>query len=207
MIPTLMLTLSLTPGVDAFGGAKSDPLGPKAYPTVYVPAEAPHGYLYQPAVDLHTIPRLPCVKYAPSRAMCSCSATRTPALQRPLGHRPQWEAGPPRPGRHDAGSRPRLGMLEAGFGFTPWTRLTPLDYGINVYRPGNVWVRQHRSPPDSGRRFARLTEFAVLADGGEYDLRNSSCELTLIRWPQPDRDAQFTANRSDPARNTCAFRS
>ena len=63
----------------------------------------------------------------------------------------------------------RLGMLEAGFSFTPWTRLTPLDYGINVYA-GNVWVRQREVPltPEEDRR---LTEFAVMADGGEYNLQ------------------------------------
>jgi hypothetical protein len=32
MLPTLILTLTLAPGVDVFGGAKADPLGPKAYP-------------------------------------------------------------------------------------------------------------------------------------------------------------------------------
>src|SRR6187402_2128358 len=65
MVPTLLLTLSLTPGVDAFGGARKDPLGPKAYPPVYVPAEAPTGYVYQPAIDLHIVPRLPAVRYTP----------------------------------------------------------------------------------------------------------------------------------------------
>ena len=46
MVPTLVLALTLTPGVDVFGGARSEPLGPKAYPPVYVPAESPAGYLY-----------------------------------------------------------------------------------------------------------------------------------------------------------------
>src|SRR5438309_2288156 len=65
MVPTVLLTLALTPGVDIFGGARKDPLGPKAYPPVYVPAEAPCGYLYQPAVDLHVVPRPPAVPYTP----------------------------------------------------------------------------------------------------------------------------------------------
>ena len=51
----------------------------------------------------------------------------------------------------------RLGMLEAGFSFTPWTRLTPLDYGINVYA-GNVWVRQREVPltPEEDRPAHRI---------------------------------------------------
>src|SRR5579863_7438350 len=65
MLPTIFLALSFSPGVDVFGGAKAEPLGPKAYPPVYVPAEAPAGYLYQPAVDLQPIARMPAVKYAP----------------------------------------------------------------------------------------------------------------------------------------------
>ena len=35
MVPTMLLTLALTPGVDVFGGARKEPLGPKAYPAVY----------------------------------------------------------------------------------------------------------------------------------------------------------------------------
>ena len=60
----LFSSLALTPGVDAFGGA-SRTTRAKAYPPVYVPAESPSGYLYQPAIDLHTIPRLPGIKYMP----------------------------------------------------------------------------------------------------------------------------------------------
>src|SRR6185295_7608537 len=65
MVATLVLTLTLTPGVDVNGGARSDPTGPKAYPPVYVPAEAPSGYLYRPAVDLHAVPRGAAAPYAP----------------------------------------------------------------------------------------------------------------------------------------------
>ena len=77
----------------------------------------------------------------------------------------------------------RLGMLEAGFSFTPWTRLTPLDYGINVYA-GNVWVRQREVPltPEEDRR---LTEFAVMADGGEYNLQKFLMQLTPFRSRNP----------------------
>ena len=180
MLPTLVLTLALTPGVDAFGGAKSEPLGPKAYPPVYVPAESPSGYLYQPAIDLHTIPRLPCIKYTPKAGDVLLLSDPDPLFNvlYVIAQRETW------PWRVVV-TMPdgRLGMLEAGFSFTPWTRLTPLDYGINVYA-GNVWVRQREVPltPEEDRR---LTEFAVMADGGEYNLQKFLMQLTLFRSRNP----------------------
>jgi hypothetical protein len=77
----------------------------------------------------------------------------------------------------------RLGMLESGFSFTPWTRVTPLDYCINVYA-GHVWVRQ-RETPLSSEQDRRLTEFAMMADGGEYNLRKFAMQLTLFRSRNP----------------------
>ena len=57
MLPAIILSLTLTPSFD--------PTGPKKYPSVYIPAEAPYGYLYQPAYDLVAVPRYPVVTYAP----------------------------------------------------------------------------------------------------------------------------------------------
>ncbi|HEV3386158.1 MAG TPA: hypothetical protein VG097_15160 [Gemmata sp.] len=181
MIPTLVLTLTLAPGVDVFGGAKADPLGPKAYPPVYVPAEAPCGYLYQPAVDLHAIPRLPAIKYAPKAGDVLLLSDPDP-----LFNVLYVVARSGKPG-HSAlvVTMPdgRLGMLESGFSFTPWTRVTPLDYCINVYA-GHVWVRQ-RETPLSSEQDRRLTEFAMMADGGEYNLRKFAMQLTLFRSRNP----------------------
>ena len=55
MIPALFLSLSLAPGVDVFGGARKEPLGPKAYPSIYIPAPYPSGYLYEPAIDRKSV--------------------------------------------------------------------------------------------------------------------------------------------------------
>lgn len=181
MIPTLVLTLALTPGVDVFGGARKDPLGPKAYPSVYVPAEAPWGYLYQPAVDLHPVPRPPAVPYAPKAGdvlLLSDPDTLFDVLYviarngKP-GHCALVVTMPD--------GRP--GMLESGFSFTPFTRLTPLDYAINLYA-GNVWVRPREVPltPDQDRR---LTEFAAAADGGAYNTRKFANQLTFFRSRNP----------------------
>lgn len=181
MVPTLVLTLSLVPGVDVFGGAKSDPLGPKAYPPVYVPAEAPSGYLYQPAVDLHPIPRLPAVKYSPKAGDVLLLSDPDP-----LFNVLYVVARSGKPG-HSAlvVTMPdgRLGVLESGFSFTPWTRVTPLDYCINVYA-GHVWIRQ-RETPLTVEQDRRLTEFAAMADGREYNLRKFAMQLTLFRSRNP----------------------
>lgn len=181
MVPTLMLALTLTPGVDVFGGAKDDPLGPKAYPPVYVPAEAPCGYLYQPAIDLHTVPRPPAERYAPKAGDVLLLSDPDPlfnvlyviARSGKPGHSALVVTMP------DG----RLGMMEAGFSFTPWTRVTPLDYGLNLYA-GYIWVRQRQTPltPEQDRR---LTEFAMMADGKEYNLRQFAMQLTFFRSRNP----------------------
>ena len=53
----------------------------------------------------------------------------------------------------------RLGVFEAGYTDTTFTRLTPLDYRLAAY-PGYVWVRQ-RQTPLTPEQDARLTAFAV----------------------------------------------
>jgi hypothetical protein len=181
MVPTVVLTLALAPGVDVFGGARSDPTGPKAYPPVYAPAEAPCGYLYQPAVDLHALLRLPAVKYAPQAGDILLLSDPDPlfdvlyvfARNGKPGHCAMVVTMP------DG----RLGMLESGFSFTPFTRLTPLEYGINLYA-GHVWVRARQTPltPEQDRR---LTEFAVMADGGEYNMKRFANQVTFFRSRNP----------------------
>jgi hypothetical protein len=181
VVPTLVLSLAFAPGVDVFGGARSDPLGPKAYPPVYVPAEAPAGYLYRPAVDLHPVPRPPAVRYAPKAGDVLLLSDPDPlfnvlyvvARSGKPGHCAVVVTMPD--------GRP--GVLESGFSFTPWTRVTPLEYWINLYA-GHVWVRQREVPltPDQE---CRLTEFAARADGGKYDLRRFALQLTVVRSRNP----------------------
>lgn len=181
MVPTLVLTLALAPGNDVFGGARADPLGPKAYPPVYVPAEAPSGYLYQPAADLHMVPRGPAVRYAPRAGDVLLLSDPDPLFTALY-----VVARSGRPG-HCAVvvTMPdgRLGALESGYGFTTWTRVTPLDYRLSVY-PGHVWVRP-REVPLTQEEDRRLTEFAMLAEGGKYDVRKFGMQLTLLRARNP----------------------
>ena len=57
MLPALVLGLLTAPAFD--------PTGPKNYPPAYIPAEAPFGYLYAPAFDVHPLPRYPIAGYSP----------------------------------------------------------------------------------------------------------------------------------------------
>jgi hypothetical protein len=178
---TLFLALALTPGVDVFSGARKDPLGPKAYPPVYVPAEAPCGYLYQPAFDLHAVPRWPAARYCPKAGDVLLLSDPDPLFDvlYVIGR-----SGMP---GHCAlvVTMPdgRLGMMEDGFSFTPFTRVTPLDYAINLYA-GFVWVRQREVPltPEQDRL---LTEFAMMANGGGYNTRSFANQLTFFRCRNP----------------------
>ena len=181
MVSAVVLTLALTPGVDVFGGARSDPTGPLAYPPIYVPAEAPGGYLYQPATDLRTVPRSPAVKYEPKAGDILLLSDPDPlfnvlyvlARSGKPGHCAIVVTMPD--------GRP--GVLESGFSFTPFTRVTPLDYCINLYA-GHIWVRQRQTPltPDQDRQ---LTEFATMAEGGRYNLPGFAAQLTLFRARNP----------------------
>ncbi len=178
---TLFIALALVPGVDAFGGAKKEPLGPKAYPPVYVPADAPTGYLYQPAIDLRTVPRGPEVLYTPHAGDLLLLSDPDPlfnvlyviARSGKPGHCAVVVTMP------DGGT----GVLESGFSYTPWTRVTPIAYWMNLYA-GHIWVRQ-RETPLSPEQECRLTEFAKLADGGQYAKPKFAMQLTLFRSRNP----------------------
>lgn len=181
MLPTAVLALTLAPAVDVFGGARNDPTGPKAYPPVYAPADAPAGYVYRPAVDLHPVPRPPAVRYVPQPGDVLLLSDPDPlfnvlyviARSGKPGHCAVVVTMPD--------GRP--GVLESGFSFTPWTRVTPLDYWVNLYA-GHVWVRRREVPltPEQDRR---LAEFAAAADGGKYDTKKFANQLTFFRARNP----------------------
>ena len=181
MVPTLLLALTLTPGVDVFGGAKAEPLGPKAYPPIYVPAEAPSGYLYQPAIDLCPLPRLPATKYAPKAG--DVLLLSDPDKLFDVLYVISRSGKPGHAALVVTMPDGRLGMLESGFSFTTWTRLTPLDYGINLYA-GHVWVRQ-RETPLTAEQDRCLTEFAVMAEDKQYNLRKFAMQPTFFRSRNP----------------------
>ena len=73
----------------------------------------------------------------------------------------------------------RLGVLEAGFNDTTWTRLTPLDYRLAQF-PGHVWVRQ-RLVPLTPEQDTRLTAFALAAENQRYAVAGFVAQITPFR--------------------------
>lgn len=123
MLSALVLsTALLTPG--------ADPTGPRKYLPVYIPAESPHGYLYQPAFDLRPIVRFPAEQYCPKPGdvlLLSDTDFFWTILYR--------IAMTGKPGHVGVVVRMpdgRIGVLEAGYNDTTWTRVTPLDYRLNT---------------------------------------------------------------------------
>ncbi|MDB5308162.1 MAG: hypothetical protein JWO38_2364 [Gemmataceae bacterium] len=186
MLPTAVLALALAPC--PAGVAFDRPLLP-----VTVPAEAPHGYTYAPARDLDMVVRLPARRYDPQPGdvilMSDTNAVWTTlyaiAFTGPPGHMGIVVRLP------DG----RLGMHEAGFNGSLWTRASPLDYRINQY-PGKVWVRRVRTPL-SPEQDARLTEFAQHTDNARYDIHTAMLQLTPFRRRGPLRTA-FLARPNGP---------
>lgn len=143
---------------------KPDPARPSKYPPVYVPAESPYGYLYRPTFDLRHVPRPPAVPYAPKAGdvvlMSDTNRFWTLLSRLALTGKPGHN------GLVVTMPDGRLGLFEAGYNDTLWTRVTPLEYRVNQY-PGYLWVRPREVPltPEQDRR---LTEFAMAADGRRY---------------------------------------
>jgi hypothetical protein len=192
MLPAIILSLSVFPSFD--------PTGPSKYPPVYVPAEAPYGYLYQPAYDLTAIPRDPVVCYDPKPGdiLLFSDTDRFWSLM----YRIAWTGRPGHTGIVVRMLDGCLGVLEAGYNDTTWTRITPLEYRINEFH-GTVWVRQREIPmtPEQDRM---LTEFAAAADGGRYAVGRFILQLTQIRSRGPLRTYVLGGPRGMGHRYYCA---
>jgi hypothetical protein len=177
MVPALVLALAASPAID--------PTGPRRYTPAYIPAEAPSGYVYQPAFDVHAVPRLPAAVYTPQAGdvLLFSDTNRFWSLLFHLA----LTGKPGHDGLVVTMPDGRLGVFESGYNDTFWSRLTPLDYRINQYA-GYVWVRS-RSAPLTPEQDRRLTEFAVMADGTRYALGRYVGQLTPLRARGPLRTA------------------
>ena len=165
----------------------------KPLPPVVVPAEAPYGYTYAPARDIALIPRFPVQRYEPQPGDVIFMSDTNPlwttlyamALTGAPGHIGLVVSLP------DG----RLGIQEAGFNESLWTRTVPLDYRLNHY-PGKVWVRRIGTPL-SPEQNARLTEFVMLTDNTRYNLRLAAIQITPLSPRGPLR-THFLARPRGP---------
>ncbi len=160
-----------------------NPVGPQKYPPVYIPTDAPFGYLYQPARDVRLAPRQPATPYQPKAGdvilMSDTNVFWTSLYRLALTGRPGHG------GVVVTMPDGRLGVLEAGYDGTLWTRLTPLDYKLHQY-PGAVWVRERLIPltPDED---ARLTAFAVASADKRYSVLKFALQATQLTPRGPFR--------------------
>jgi hypothetical protein len=173
MVSALALSIALA--------AAGDPTGPKQYPPVYIPAEAPFGYLYEPAIDLRPLPRLPADVYLPKSG--DVMLLSDPAPLWTLLYRIALTGKPGHCAVVVRMADGRLGAFEAGYNDTIWMRVTPLEYRLNQYR-GTLWVRQ-RLAPLSTEQDALLTEFAEAARDRRYALGRFAIQITPLRSRGP----------------------
>lgn len=152
----VVLSLALAPA--------ADPLGPDKYPTVYVPVDDPFGYLYAPIHDVRPAVRLPATEYRPKAGDVFIMSDTNRFWS--LLYRFALTGRPGHGGIVVTMPDGKLGVLEAGYNGTLWTRLTPLEYKLHAY-PGTLWVRERLAPltPDED---ARLTAFAAAAENKRY---------------------------------------
>jgi len=191
MFPVVALSLILTPG--------GDPLGPKKYPPVYIPTEAPFGYLYQPTYDVRIAPREPATLYQPKAGDMLLMSNTTPfwtAL-----YRLAYTGRPGHGGIVVTMANGELGVLEAGFNDTTWTRITPLAYRLAQY-PGTIWIRQ-RLVPLTPEQNARLTEFALVAENTRYATFRFALQITSFSGRGPLRTAVIGGPRGPGHRLFC----
>ncbi|MBX9585121.1 MAG: hypothetical protein K2X87_32850 [Gemmataceae bacterium] len=191
MSSSLLLTLALAP---------AGPFHSKPLPPVAVPADAPFGYAYAPARDLDKVPRYPARRYDPqpgdvilmsdpiprSRLLYALALTGAPGHGGVVVRRPDGS----------------LGLLEAGFNESLWTRVVPLDYRLSHY-PGTVWVRR-LCRPLSADQDAGLTAFACAADGTRYSVLGITVQLTPFSHRGLFRTSHLGRSRGPGRRFFCS---
>lgn len=192
MFSTAVIALALCP---------AGPLGrEKPLPPVTAPAEWVYGYSYAPARDLDLVCRYPARRYDPqpgdvvlmSDTNVLWSALYALALTGSPGHIGLVVTLP------DG----RLGMYEAGFNESMWTRAAPLDYRLNHY-PGKVWVRRVKTPLTPWQN-ARLTEFVCLTDNTRYNLHLAKLQITPFSHRGPLRTSVLARPRGPEPPMICS---
>ncbi|MCI0702192.1 MAG: hypothetical protein L0241_14000 [Planctomycetia bacterium] len=175
MFAAVALSLAISPG--------ADPIGPQKYTPTYVPVEAPFGYLYRPSDDVRLAVRLPALQYIPKAGDVVLMSDTNVFWS--LLYRFALTGRPGHAGIVVTMPDGQLGVLEAGFDGTQWTRLTRLDYKLNQY-PGSIWIRE-RLVPLTPEQDARLTAFALHAADTPYATWRFIAQGTYLNTRGPIR--------------------
>ncbi len=150
----------------------SDPIEPSRF-----------GYLDQPAYSIDKVRRPPSAPYEPQPGdilLYSDANLAWKALYAMAG-----SGSPGHSGLVVRMANGELGVLEAGYNDTLWTRITPVQRRVNEYK-GHIWVRQRHHAITQEQSDA-LTYFACAADGHRYSLIRLIGQLTPFRSRGPLR--------------------
>jgi hypothetical protein len=175
LFDALALTLLLGYG-DTFAGTRP-------IPAAVVNPDAVHGFLYQPAYSIDRHPRLPAVGYVPEPGDVFLLSDPTPLFTTLY-----LIAGTYKPGHSAIVIRlpdGQLGLFEAGWNSTAWTRVSPLEWRLNEY-PGTVWVRKRKCPL-TPEQSDRLTAFALSSADKRYNNAKFALQITPFRCRGPLR--------------------
>ena len=151
---------------------------------VAAPAQ-PVSYLYQPAFCLDDVRLGPATAYQPQPG----------DIMLRLDHNKFWRVthymalafDPNGSGIVFARPDGSLAILEAGPNDTMWCRSLDLLPHLKEYADvGMVWIRRRRVPL-TAEQSARLTEFALAADGKRFALHRLGLQLTVFRTRGPLR--------------------
>lgn len=163
-------------------------------------AGAPYGFLYAPAFSLHVELRFPATRYTPQAGdvllMSDTDCFWT------LMYRLAFTGAPGHAGLVVPLSDGHLGVLEAGYNETLWTRITPLAERLWEY-PGMIWVRRRCIPLTTQQQY-RLMEFALAAADKPYASRRVALQVTPFRTRGPLRTFIMGRPRGPGRRYQCA---
>ncbi|MBA2225746.1 MAG: hypothetical protein WHU94_07740 [Thermogemmata sp.] len=163
-------------------------------------ADAPYGFLYAPAFSLHAELRYPASRYTPQAGdvllMSDTDCFWT------LMYRLAFTGAPGHAGLVVPLPDGRLGVLEAGYNETLWTRITPLAERLREY-PGMIWVRRRCIPLTPQQQY-RLMEFALAAADKPYASVRVALQVTPLRTRGPLRTFVMGRPRGPGRRYQCA---
>ncbi len=195
-------TFGLTATVTTVTTAAAEPatIPPAAAATAPTDPPTPYGFLYAPAYDLTVALRFPARVYQPQAGdvlLMSDTDWFWTLLYRLAGTGAPGHTGlvVPMPDG-------RLGVLEAGYAETFWTRLTPLERRLREY-PGLVWVRR-RATPLTPQQQEQLMEFAVAAADRRYAAIRVALQATPLRTRGPLRTFVLGRPHGPGRRYQCA---
>jgi hypothetical protein len=157
--------------------------GTSPLPAAVQNADGVFGFVYQPAYSLDGLPRSPAEGYVPQPGDLLCMTNQTPLFEGL--YRLAGTAGPGHAGLVFRLPDGNLGLFEAGFNSTAWTRASPLEWRLNEY-PGTIWVRR-RCVPITDAQSCRLSEFVALSADMRYNTAKFASQIFPFRCRGPIR--------------------